>query len=84
MSPHHSLMLQYIVIAIAVAVSAWVVLKKQFPGGERRLRIALAIPLVRETRPAWLRAIGRRIAPVSHTGAEGCGGCDGCEKRTSR
>ena len=39
MSPQLSLALQYIVIALAVAVSAWVVLKKQFPDAVRRLRI---------------------------------------------
>ena len=45
-----SLALQYAIIAIAVVVSAWVVLKKQFPGPLRKARIALAlrstIPLI--------------------------------------
>ncbi|TXI47770.1 MAG: hypothetical protein E6Q50_12915 [Lysobacter sp.] len=75
-----SLALQYPIVALAVAISAWVVLRKQFPRAERRLRIALAAPLVRETRPRWLRAVGRRIAPPPIAAASGaCGGCDRCE-----
>ncbi|MFT4257569.1 MAG: hypothetical protein QM599_11500 [Pseudoxanthomonas sp.] len=73
-----SLLLQYGVIALAVIVSAWVVAKKQFPGSLRKLRIALALPLLREGRPAWLRALGRRIAPEARTTRGGCGGCDNC------
>lgn len=73
-----SLAVQYLVIAIAVVVSAWVVFRKQAPGAARRLRIALALPLVREGRPAWLRAFGKWIAPVPKAGA-GCAGCDACD-----
>lgn len=72
------LLLQYVVIALAVLASAWVVARKQFPGSLRRLRIAVALPLLREDRPAWVRAIGRRIAPEARS-ANGCGGCDGCK-----
>jgi hypothetical protein len=71
--------LQYPIVAIAVAVSARVVLRKQAPSLERRLRIALALPLVREGRPAWMRAIGRCIAPRAQAAQVGCGGCNGCE-----
>lgn len=78
MTAQTALALQYAVVAIAVAISAWVVLRKQAPGLERRLRIVLALPLVREGRPAWLRAIGRRIAPRAKIADAGCGGCDGC------
>lgn len=74
------LALQYLIVAAAVAISAWVVLRKQWPRVERRLRIALAAPLVREARPQWLRALGRRIAPAPLNAATGaCGGCDRCE-----
>lgn len=80
-----SLALQYAIVALAVAISAWVVLRKQFPRAERRLRIALAAPLVRETRPRWLRAVGRRIAPPPIAAASGaCGGCDRCETGPSQ
>ncbi len=74
------LALQYLIVAMAAAISAWVVLRKQFPRAERRLRIALAAPLVRDARPSWLRAFGRRIAPTPLNAATGaCGGCDRCE-----
>ncbi|WP_366520648.1 DUF6587 family protein [Accumulibacter sp.] len=32
----------------------------------------------REGRPAWLRALGKRIAPAPKV-AGGCAGCDGCD-----
>lgn len=78
MSPQLSLTLQYILIALAVAASAWVVFRKQAPNAARRLRVALALPLVREHRPAWLRAFGKRIAPTPKASADGCGGCNSC------
>lgn len=71
------MLLQYIVVALAVLLSAWVVLKKQAPVATRRARIALALLLLREERPAWVRALGRRLAPAS-IAANACGGCKGC------
>jgi hypothetical protein len=79
MSPQAALALQYLIVAIAVAVSAWVVFRKQAPNAARRLRIALALPLVREGRPAWLRGLGRWIAPAAQDAAGACAGCTGCE-----
>lgn len=73
-----SLLLQYAIIAMAVLLSAWVVAKKQFPGGVRKLRVAIALPLLREGKPAWLRSIGLRVSPVAKAGSSACGGCDGC------
>ncbi|MFD0725869.1 DUF6587 family protein [Lysobacter brunescens] len=78
-----SLTLQYAVIAIAVLVSAWVVFRKQAPNAARRLRIAIALPLVREARPAWMRALGKWIAPPSKA-ADGCGGCSGCDDGSNK
>lgn len=73
------LLVQYILIALAVIASAWVVAVKQFPGSVRRLRILLATPLLREGRPAWLQGIGRWIAPPGMVaGGKACGGCDRC------
>jgi len=72
------LLLQYIVIALAVLVSAYVVLKKQFPGTLRKARGAIALGLVKPGRAAWLQALGRRIAPPATGGAAACGGCDSC------
>ncbi|MCC5070153.1 hypothetical protein LLE67_20330 [Xanthomonas campestris] len=79
-----SLTLQYVIIALAVLVSAWVVMKKQFPGTLRRLRGTLALALVRDSRPAWMQAIGRRVAPPAGQGAAACGGCDSCGPKTPR
>lgn len=73
-----SLLLQYSVIALAVLLSVWVVAKKQFPGSVRKLRIALALLLLREGRPAWLRSLGHRVSPVGKAAASACGGCDNC------
>lgn len=74
-----ALLAQYLVITLAVAVSAWFVAKRQFPGAVRKARLAMAVPLVREGRPAWMRRLGKRIAPpVTPTGGS-CGGCDGCD-----
>jgi hypothetical protein len=75
-----TLLLQYVVIALAALVSAWVVAKKQFPNATRKARVALALPMLREGRPDWLRGLGRWIAPpVAQGGAGACGGCSSCE-----
>jgi len=76
---HAGLVAQYAVVSLAVVASAAFVVRSRFPGTVRRLRIACAVPLVRETRPAWLRKVGRWIAPPARGGAGGCDdGCDGC------
>ncbi len=59
------LLLQYAIIALAVLASAWVVLKKQFPGTVRRLRGALVLWLLKPQRPARLQALGRRLRAES-------------------
>jgi hypothetical protein len=79
-----SLLLQYAVIALAVVLSAWVVAKKQFPGSVRKLRVAIALPLLREGKPAWLRSIGRRVSPAAQAGGSACGGCDNCGPSTPK
>jgi len=74
-----SLLLQYLVIALAVLASVVHVANSRFPGGVRRLRVSMALPLLREGRGAWLRALGRRIAPLpSALAGLGCGGCNSC------
>jgi len=72
------LLLQYVVVVLIVMVSAWVVLKKQFPGTVRTLRGALALALLKPGRAAWLQALGRRVAPPASGGGGACGGCDSC------
>ena len=73
-----SLALQYAIIAVAVVVSAWVVVKKQFPGPLRKLRGALALPLLREGNAGWRRRLGRWIAPPAPGADAACGGCNSC------
>lgn len=72
------LLLQYLVVAIAVVLSMAFVANKQFPDGVRRLRIACALPLMREQRAPWLQRVGRWLAPAPVGDAGSCGGCNSC------
>ena len=72
------LLAQYVVIALAVVASAAVVMRKQFPNVTRRLRIAIALPLLRDGAPAWIKPLGRAIAPPARGAGKGCDGCDNC------
>ena len=72
------LLLQYLIIAVAVVLSVWVVAKKQFPGSVRKLRVSLALFLLRDGRPEWMRSLGRGLAPPGTAGDGSCGGCNGC------
>ena len=73
------LLLQYIAIALAVVASIAVVMRKQFPKATRQLRIAVALPLLREGTPGWMKTLGRRIAPTPRGNTAGCSGCDSCD-----
>lgn len=73
------LLAQYLLIAVAVGVSLVVVMRKQFPGATRRLRIALALPMLRDGAPAGLRKFGRWIAPQPAASGKDCGGCNSCD-----
>ena len=74
-----SLAMQYGVIALAVLSSAGYVMQKQWPGTLRAMRVRCAVPLLRDGRAAWLRSLGRVVAPAPRMAGEGgCGGCDGC------
>lgn len=75
------LAIQYAVIALLVLGSVGVVMHRQFPGLTRRARSACAVELLREGRPAWVRKLGRCIAPRPRITAGACGRCDGCESR---
>ncbi|PNS08332.1 DUF6587 family protein [Solilutibacter silvestris] len=74
-----SITLQYTVIVLLVVFSAIFVWRTRFPASWRRTRVALAIPLLREGRPIWMRALGRWIAPASALASGECGGCSGCK-----
>lgn len=72
------LLIQYVLIGLAVLGSAVFVVRRQFPSGVRRIRIACAVPLVREGRADWVQRVGRWLAPAPRT-AGGCDGCNGCD-----
>lgn len=72
------LLIQYAIVGMVVLASALFVVRKQFPGGVRRLRVACAVPLVREGRAKWMQRVGHWLAPVPRSGA-GCDGCNGCD-----
>lgn len=72
-----ALLAQYAVIAVLVLGAAAYVLHDRAPALSRRLRVAIAIPMVREGKPSWMRALGRRIAPPTLSGKD-CGSCSGC------
>jgi hypothetical protein len=78
------LLAQYAIIAVAVIASAWFVAKRQFPDAVRRMRVAMAVPLVREGRAAWVQKLGRRIAPPSVSSDGACGGCNSCGPSTPK
>ncbi|HSD18181.1 MAG TPA: DUF6587 family protein [Thermomonas sp.] len=73
------LLAQYLVIALVVMASIAMLMRSQFPAATRRLRIAIALRLLRDGSPAWMRSLGRRIAPVARGGGNSCGGCDSCD-----
>lgn len=79
MAAGSALWLQYAIVAIAVLLSALVVIRKYAPQSLRKARMALARRLVREGRPAWLQALGQQIAPVPLDTGGACGGCDSCK-----
>jgi hypothetical protein len=76
---HAALWLQDLVVALAVLLSAGYLVRRQFPQSVRRWRIALAVPLLRETRHAGVQRLGRWLAPAPRAVGGGCGGCGGCD-----
>ena len=72
------LLLQYTVIALAVLLSAAYVARRQFPAAVRKLRVLVAVPMVREGKPRWMQRLGRAVAPPMQGTAGSCGGCNGC------
>ena len=71
------LIAQHAIVVVIVIAAALFVLRDRAPVFTRRVRIALAVPLVREGRPAWLKRAGRCIAPAP-TASGACGSCGGC------
>lgn len=71
-------MLQEAIVGVLVLGAAAFVLHDRAPRLSRRLRVAIAVPLIRGGRPAWMKRVGRWIAPP-RLASNGCGGCTGCE-----
>lgn len=72
------LLAQYVVIALAVLLSAAYVMRTQWPDATRRLRLACAARLVQASNPPWVQRIGRRLAPAPMS-TSNCGGCSSCD-----
>ncbi len=69
------LALQYLIIAIAALLAALYVWRSRFPGSWRKTRLRLARHLLREGRPHWQQAVGRRLAPEAGIGkGKSCSG----------
>ena len=73
------LLVQYVVIGLAVTASLVVVMRKQFPDATRKLRIAIALPLLGAGSAPWVQSLGRMIAPAPRVAGKDCGGCDSCD-----
>lgn len=73
-----SLALQYALVGLAVVVSALFLAQNQWPGAIRRLRVACALPLLREGRAKPLQTLGRLIAPKPTVAKTDCGSCNSC------
>ena len=73
------MLVQYALVVLIVAASVIVVMRKQFPAATRRLRIAMAVPMLREHSPGVMKKLGRWIAPEPVAGGKDCGGCGGCD-----
>ncbi|UIX80189.1 DUF6587 family protein [Xylella fastidiosa] len=72
-----SLLLQYVVIALAVLVSVFVVVRKYLPGTWGRVCGVLGGYLTRPGLPVWIQRLGYRLVPrMRRVGA--CHGCDNC------
>ncbi len=75
-----SLLVQYILIALAVAASAVYAFRKLAPALTSRWLAAVSIRLSRPGHAAWVRALGRRLQPGQATGScsDGCSTCGAC------
>ncbi len=73
-----SLALQYGLIMLAGVASAVFLVQKQWPVAVRQLRIACAVPLLREGSSKLMQRLGRLIAPKPNAANTGCGSCNSC------
>lgn len=73
-----SLLLQYSIVALAVLVSAGVVMHKQFPNAARRCGWRWHCRCCAPAVPYLDAHAGKKIAPPGQGGGNDCGGCNGC------
>jgi len=71
---------QGVIIALVVAVAAYVAFRKLLPKTSTRVMARISASLNHEGRSAALRALGRRMQPATATGScgDGCGSCGSC------
>ncbi|HJT98102.1 MAG TPA: DUF6587 family protein [Rhodanobacteraceae bacterium] len=73
---------QSLVIALAVAWSAWYAARRLIPTASRRAQAGLAGWLELSTHDTWMRRIGHALQPVQAAsggcGTSGCSTCGAC------
>lgn len=70
---------QWIIVGVAVLLSAMFVFRKYAPNTVRRWRQQSAIALMRDGNRGWRRSLGLKIAPDPAAASKSCDGCDGCD-----
>jgi hypothetical protein len=73
-------LVQGVVIALVVVVSAYVAFRKLLPKTSTRIMARVSASLNRNGRPGVVRSLGRRLQPAAATGScgDGCGSCGSC------
>ncbi|PTR30145.1 hypothetical protein C8J98_107282 [Luteibacter sp. OK325] len=71
---------QGVIIALVVAVAAYVAFRKLLPKTSTRVMARISATLNHDGRSAALRSLGRRMQPAAATGScgDGCGSCGSC------
>lgn len=79
-------LVQGIVIALVVAVAAYVAFRKLLPKTSTRVMARVSASLNHDGRPAVVRSVGRRLQPAAATGScgDGCGTCGSCGPTQAR
>lgn len=71
--------LQWLIVVVAVVLSALFVFRKYAPATVRAWRQRMAIALMRDGNRGWRRSLGLKIAPDPVAASRACAGCDGCD-----
>jgi hypothetical protein len=71
---------QGVIIALVVAVAAYVAFRKLLPKTSTRVMARISVSLNHEGRSVVVRSLGRRMQPATATGScgDGCGSCGSC------